>query len=42
MDAFIQNEILSKINVIIEVIKRLRDAIKELIMPTPSDKVVAE
>ena len=34
MDAFIQDQLITKINVIIEVIKRIRDALKELIMPT--------
>lgn len=34
MDAFIQGEILSKINIVIEVIKRIRDALKELLLPT--------
>ena len=34
MDAFIQGEILSKINMVIEIIKRIRDALRELILPT--------
>ena len=33
MDAFIQDQIISKINMVIDIIKRLRDALKELIIP---------
>jgi len=35
MDQFIKTEILSKIDIILEVLKRLRDVLSELIYPTP-------
>lgn len=37
MDAFISDQIISKINMVLDIIKRIRDAIKELIIPQPEN-----
>ena len=39
MDAFIQDQIISKINMLIEIINRIKAALKELIIPQPENVV---